>query len=164
MNTVKAEPLSLAAFAPFGFYAELLAPAAEKFGAPPIEFFRDLVQQHLGGAHLVSFSVCRVAPRPPVIDVSECHSMTGETLLPLDSDVLIHVAPASADGRPPLARLRVFRVPRGTLVTLRPGVWHHAPFALGAPATVLVALPERTYANDCRVVSLEASECVGVEA
>jgi ureidoglycolate lyase len=56
-----------------------------------------------------------------------------------------------------------FGIPRGTLVVLRPGVWHHAPFTIdGKPANVLVVLPERTYANDCVVVELSAEEQVEI--
>jgi ureidoglycolate lyase len=46
-------------------------------------------------------------------------------------------------------QVEVFRVPKGTLITLRPGVWHCAPFAENADiVNILVVLPERTYAND----------------
>lgn len=159
MKNISIEALSTDAFLPFGFYANLLHPAAEKFGAPPIEFFRDLQQQNLGGATLASFSTCLVAPREPVIDASEFHSTLSESQLPLDGDVFIHVGPATADGKPALDRFRVFRVPRGTVVTLRPGVWHHAPFVTGQTAVnVLIILPERAYANDCQVATLTESE------
>jgi ureidoglycolate lyase len=164
MRTVTAESLSVETFLPFGFYANLVNPRAEVIGSQPIEFFRDMVQQDLGGFNIVSFSTCRVEKREPVIDVTEFHSETGEGILPLDADVLIHVAPATPiDADPPLDKFRVFRVPRGTLVVLRPGVWHHAPFTVGdAPANALIVLPERTYANDCDVVELEEADRIRI--
>jgi ureidoglycolate lyase len=164
MRSIKAEPLSVEAFLPYGFYANLIDPKTEKLGAAPIEFFRDMVQQDLGGVTTASFSTCRVERRDLIIDVTEYHGATGEGILPLDDDILIHVGPATAaDASPPLERLRVFTVPRGTMIVLRPGVWHHAPFALNAAAVnVLIALPERTYANDCRVVSLGGTERIRV--
>ena len=160
MSPVKVRNLNVEAFLPFGFYASLIDPATERIGAPPVEFYRDMVQQDLGGAAIASFSVCRVEPRPPVIDVTEYHTRTAEGILPLDSDVLIHVGPATPPGEaPPLDRFQVFRVPRGTMVVLRPGVWHHAPFTTSAdPANVLIVLPERAYANDCVVVTLEEGQ------
>jgi ureidoglycolate lyase len=165
MGQVTVRELGVQAFLPFGFYANLIDPAAESIGAAPVEFFRDMVQQDLGGASIASFSVCRVEPRPPVIDVTEFHTRTAEGILPLDNDVLIHVGPATPDATPPLDRLQVFRVARGTMVVLRPGVWHHAPFAVGAdPANVLIVLPERTYANDCIVVPLAESQRLQVVA
>ena len=156
MRTVDITELSTDAFHPFGFYANLIDPQCEKIGAAPIEFYRDAVQQDLGGAGIVSFSTCRVEPREQVINVTEMHSATGEGILPLDNDVLIHVAPASPTGAAvPVTKMQVFRVPRGTMVVLRPGVWHHAPFTVtDDPANVLIVLPERTYANDCLVVEL----------
>ncbi len=165
MRTVKVSELSLEAFSPFGFYADLIDPDQEKIGAPPIEFFRDMVQQDLGGAPTVSFSTCRVEPRDLVIDVSEYHTATGEGILPLDNDVLIHVGPATPpDADVPLDKIRVFRVPRGTMVVLRPGVWHHAPFTVNDdPANVLIVLPERTYANDCEVFELAEDDRIRIE-
>jgi ureidoglycolate lyase len=163
MRTVHVETLSTEAFWPFGFIANQIDPHTEKIGAAPIEFFRDMAQLDLGQATKASFSTCRVSQREAVIDVTECHSRTGEGILPLDADVLIHVGPATLNGTVPLEKFRVFRVPQGTLVILRPGVWHHAPFVLGGMANVLIVLPERTYANDCTVVNLPESDHIRVE-
>lgn len=165
MNTIQVEQLSLEAFWPFGFYANCINPAAEKNGAPPIEFFRDMVQLNLGGASVASFSICRVERRDHVIEMCEYHSACGEGILPLDNDILIHVAPATPPHVScPLDRLRVFYVPQGTLVVLRPGVWHHAPFTVNdKPANVLIVLPERTYANDCARVKLAEADRIRIE-
>ncbi|GAB4522297.1 MAG: hypothetical protein Kow0047_32940 [Anaerolineae bacterium] len=165
MRTIKVEELSREAFWPFGDYASMIDPEGVKIGAPPVEFFRDLVQEDLGGVGIASFSTCRVEKRDLVIDMTEYHTATGEGILPLDNDVLIHVGPATPmDEEPPLDAFRVFRVPRGTMVVLRPGVWHHAPFTVNdEPANVLIVLPERTYANDCEVVELEEDERIRIE-
>jgi ureidoglycolate lyase len=79
--------------------------------------------------------------------------------------VLIHVGPATPpNAAVPLDKIRVFRVPRGTLVSLRPGVWHHAPFTLSDnPANVLIVLPERLYANDCTVVELTPNDRIRID-
>ncbi len=164
MRTLKIEELSAAEFPPFGTFANMIDPSAEKIGAPPLEFFRDMVQEDMGSARTVSFSTCRVEPREPVVDVTEYHTATGEGILPLDRDILIHVGPATPPGSPvPVDRFRIFRVPKGTMVCLRPGVWHHAPFGLGGTANVLIVLPERTYANDCVVVELAEGDRIRVE-
>jgi ureidoglycolate lyase len=165
MKTVKVEALSVESFQPFGFFAQMLDPKTEKLGCPPIEFYRDMVQMDLGGAAIASFSVCRVEKRELVIDETEYHNRTGEGILPLDNDILCHVAPATPPGCPaPVDKIRVFRVPKGTVVVLRPGVWHHAPFVLnGKPANVLIVLPERIYANDCIVVKLKPAERIRIK-
>ena len=64
------------------------------------------------------------------MDVSEYHDTCCEVVLPLDGDVLMHVAPAVPEKEFPFDQAEVFLVPRGTLCCLRPGVWHHAPYAL----------------------------------
>jgi ureidoglycolate lyase len=163
MRSVRVEELTVRSFLPFGHFAGMIDPEAEKLGAPPIEFFRDMVQQDLGSGSIVSFSTCRVEKREPIIDVSEYHTRCGEGILPLDNDVLIHVGPATADAAVPVDKIRVFRVPMGTMVTLRPGVWHHAPITVNdKPANVLIVLPERTYANDCVVVNLPAENRIKI--
>jgi ureidoglycolate lyase len=156
MRELEYRPLTPEAFAPFGSYAPMIAPdaggrAAPRLGEPPVEFFRDLVQSGIASDTTVSFGTCRVTRRPPVIDRSEYHDTSCEALMPLDGDVLVHVAPAVPGDRFPADRAEVFLVPRGTMVVVRPGVWHHGPFALAPAGTVscLVALPERLYARDC---------------
>jgi ureidoglycolate lyase len=164
MKTAKIEELGLKEFQSFGFYVNHINPITERIGGPPIEFFRDMVQLDLGSASIGSFSTCRVERRVFVIDVSEYHSSVGEGILPLDNDVIIHVGPATLpDSSVPIEEIRVFRVPKGTLVVLRPGVWHHAPFTVDdKPANVLIVLPERTYANDCHTTKLHGEDRIKI--
>jgi len=169
MRDVAYRHLSLEAFAPYGRYASMIAPDADgrtapKLGEPPVEFFRDLMQSGIAGDTTVSFGTCRVTRRPSVIDASEYHDTSCEALLPIDGDVLMHVAPAGPGPRFPAEKVEVFLVPRGTMVVIRPGVWHHGPFVL-APASVvhcLVALPERLYARDCHECALPQEDRVRV--
>jgi ureidoglycolate lyase len=157
------QELSLEKFSKYGTFANMLNPQAVKFGAPPIEFFRDMAQLELGLRAAPSFSVCRVEKRPLIVDVSEYHHDCGEGILPLDGDVLMHVAPASA-GELNTEDIEIFRAPRGTLVTLRPGVWHHAVFAYNTEAVnALIVLPERTYATDCYVYEIPEDQQIEIE-
>ena len=165
MRTTKVRELSVEEFQPYGTYAALIDPGSEKIGSPPVEFFRDMVQQDLAGASAASFSACRVEKRPLVVDVAEYHTRAAEGILPIDNDVLLHVAPATPpDDGVPLDKIVVYRVPKGTMVVLRPGVWHHAAFtANDQPANVLIVLPERTYANDCEVFELKEEDRIQIE-
>jgi ureidoglycolate lyase len=165
MNRISIEELSVETFLPFGFFARLIGPEGESLGGSPVTFFRDMLQLNTGGNALPSFSVCKVESRPLEISTYEFHSMTGEGILPLDNDVAIHVVPATRSANHlPLDKVRVFRLPRGTMVVLRPGVWHHAPFTLNdRPAHVLIVLPERTYANDCTVKKVEAGSEIFID-
>lgn len=160
MKDICIEDLTVETFLPFGFFAPLTAPGTEYLGASPVCFFRDILQLNLGNGSTPSFSICRVEKRPLEITTYEYHSMTGEGILPLDNDIAIHVVPATRSANHlPVEKLRVFRVPKGTMVVLRPGVWHHAPFTLNdESAHVMIVLPERTYANDCIVKKVEDSD------
>ena len=158
MKSIGVEALSLDAFVEFGCYRDLLHPKGECIGAQPIEFFRDMLRIPINNP---SFSVCRVAARPLVIDKTEMHSRTAEATLCLDADTLIHVGPATPSGTVPLERFQVFFVPKGTIVAIHPGVWHHAAFLHdtdAAAANVIGILPERTYANDNVIVDLRAED------
>jgi ureidoglycolate lyase len=157
MKKVKIEELGVEKFMAFGTYADMVNPCGEKIGASPITFYRDMVQGDFGNcSSSVSFSVCKVEKRPLVVDVSEYHSSCAEGCMALDNDMLIHVASATPAGASfPADKARIFRVPQGTMVVIRPGVWHHAPFTPdNRPVNTLVVLPERTYANDCVVKEL----------
>jgi ureidoglycolate lyase len=159
MKELAWKKLSAEAFAKFGTYASIMSPVGPKIGAEPIEFYRDMVQSNLGVTTVASFGVCRVVKRPFILDVSEYHNGCCEIVLPLEGDVLMHVAPAVPEREFPFDQVEVFLVPRGTLCCLRPGVWHHAPFAFGVDAvSCLVALPERTYMNDCAVYPFPAEK------
>lgn len=164
MRTVKIEGLTPEAFRPFGCYADMLSPDGEFFGDSPVRFYRDMIRVPMSHPRsLPSFSVCRVERRPLVIDIAEIHDYTAEGNIPLDADALIHVAAATPNGECPLDRFRVFRIPRGTFFSLNAGVWHHAPFVHGADAlSMLVALPERTYANDCIVVPFGENDRIAI--
>jgi ureidoglycolate lyase len=168
MRELRYRRLDPAAFAPYGSYAPMIAPdaggrPAPRLGAPPVEFFRDVLQSGLGRDTTVSFGVCRVTRRPPVIDASEYHDGACEALMPMDGDVLVHVAPAVPGDRFPAEQAEVFLVPRGTMVVLRPGVWHHGPFTLGQErVSCLVALPERLYARDCLGVEVPPEDRIRV--
>jgi ureidoglycolate lyase len=159
MKDIGYKALSAGAFAKYGQFANMINPVAPKLGQEPIEFFRDMVQSVIGAVPVGSFGVCRVMKRPFVMDVSEYHDFTCETVLPLDGDVLMHVAPAVPEKEFPFDQADVFMVPRGTIAVLRPGVWHHAPYAFGCDCVnCLIMLPERAYMNDCRVFTFPESK------
>lgn len=155
MKSITARKLAFEEFRIYGAFTAMINPRAPKIGEEPVEFFRDMVQLDLGNSGTASFSTCRVLKRDPVISALEYHSYAGEGILPLDGDILLTVAPATATDKPQVAKIEVFYVPQGTFVAIRPGVWHCAPFAAKADCVnVAIILPERAYANDCCVAEL----------
>ena len=93
-----------------------------------------------------------------VITQQEYHTTTWEMIMPIDDDMIIHCAPASA-GAVVTEYAKAFIVPKNTLVKLNAGVWHLAPLPANKDfVTAVIVLPECTYANDCTVVDLKPEE------
>ncbi|MCQ2352278.1 MAG: ureidoglycolate lyase [Victivallaceae bacterium] len=160
MKSVKVQKLSVEKFAKYGSFAALINPDAETTGSKDasIVFYRDMVQQELFGRN-PSFSTCRMKPRPMVIDAGEYHNHTCEVSMPLNADALVWVAPADCSKNVPVDKIEVFLVPRGTILSIRPGVWHHAAFAIdNQPLDVMIVLPERAYVNDCVGVAIPKAD------
>ncbi len=156
------EKLSKESFEEFGYFADLISPRSNRFGESPIEFYPDMLQAFLPD-NIASLSSVVVSPRPFVVDSTEFHGKTCEATLPLNGDILIHAAPP-VSGAFPAERVRIFHVPAGTLIVLKPGVWHGAPFAAGEKeVSSLVLLPVRAYANDCFVYDIPEDEQIVFE-
>lgn len=164
MKRITAEKLTLNNFRAYGNFISTLSPEGPKIGEEPIEFYRDMLQVRLGQSNTVSVSVCRVKKREPLVDCVECHSKTSEGFMPLDGDVLMYVLPATPIGEFDINNTKAFIIPRGTLVSINAGVWHYVPYPIQDDyVNVLVMLPERTYANDCKVVILDKDELLFIE-
>lgn len=163
MKERKVQPLSRDTFEKYGSFHSMVQMDSERLGPPPVEFYRDILQTDLHGCN-PGFSVTRISPRPLVAEKFEYHSYTGEAFMPVDGDVIIHIAPAGKKEPVPYEKTEVYLVPKGTMVSMRPGVWHAAPFAAGNEVVhVLVVLPERTYANDCEVVVFPEEEKIKIK-
>jgi ureidoglycolate lyase len=148
-NNVGIKELTLESFQIYGSFAKMLNPKGPKLEMGPIQFFPDMGFLNLGSTSTAAFSIVRAQKRENIINYVECHMYTGEGTLPLNGDVLVFVAPATPKDIIPLDKIEVFHVPKGTLITLRPGVWHGTPFAENSDVVhVLIILPERTYVND----------------
>ena len=119
-------------------------------------FFPDLVRQSIGRDTIVSYSVCVCMDTDYKIVKAEYHCFTDEMILPLDGDCLFYVAPPTLDGSFPYEKVEVFLVPQGTLIVMKPGVWHYAPYPVRSDkVAVMCGLPQCTYMNDCTVIELD---------
>ena len=152
MKQLKVKPLTMENFAPFGYFVNMINPTTTPLGDPssPVCFYRDMIPVNIGMPRSnISFSITRCTRRPNVVAAVEYHSSTGEGNMALDGDMLFYVAPASK-AKPKFEDFAAFVVPKGTFVSIHPGVWHMAPMCLDTDElNCLVVLPERTYANDC---------------
>ena len=160
MKSIKVQKLTVAGFAKYGSYASLINPDSIATGPKDasIVFFRDMVQQDLFGKN-PSFSTLQVKPRPLVIECGEYHNYTCEVSMPLNGDALVWLAPADCSKHVPVENIEVFYVPQGTLLNIRPGVWHHAAFATGKDSLdIMIVLPERLYMTDLICADIPKSE------
>lgn len=162
MRTLDVKRLDPENFRKFGVYHNMVFMDTERLGPPPVSFYRDIVRVDLGGRN-PSFSITQIDPRPLVAEKFEYHSYTGEAFMPLDGDIIIHVAPAGKSQPVPYDKIELFVIPQGTLVAIDPGVWHAAPFVKGEKRVhVMNVLPERTYANDCQTVVFPETEKIQI--
>ena len=162
MKTIKAVPLTHEAFAPFGQFYKMDEPQGYPLCGELHRFFPDrLVADSL---HRVGYSPILVKkPERMIITQQEYHTTTWEMILPMNDDMILHCAPASA-GTPVGELAKAFLVPKNTLVKMNAAIWHLAPL----PATkdelaAMIILPECTYANDCTVVDLPEDQIFQIE-
>lgn len=156
------EELERSSFRKLGEFEDLLTAGDTCSGGKTEEgFFPDLLRLCNNGKD-TSVSITRVCGRNRTVASCEIHSDCCEGILPLDGDVYIFAAPPFWYMR--LDQTRLFRVPKGTMVKLKPGVIHGAPVSVtGGPVNVLILLPERTYSNDCRFIQLEEKDRMTIE-
>ena len=148
MRTIKAKPITVEAFHKFGNFTDLLNPEGYSLG----DFYQDRLLMHFSARMQAAFSPLLIHKAElMVVSQSEFHNYTQESMLCLDDDMILYVAPASKEPIPEYSE--AFIVPKGTMVCLNTGVWHLAPYAVNKEtAHVLIVLPERIYNNDCIVM------------
>ena len=153
MRKIIAQTLDNNSFAPFGTFYSMDTPNGYALRGEIHQFFPDRLTAD--SQHRVGFSPILVKkPEKMIITQQEYHTTTWEMILPLDDDMILHVAPASA-GKPVTEFAQAFIVPKHTLVKMNAAIWHLAPLpANNDQLTAMIILPECTYANDCTVVDL----------
>lgn len=153
MRTIKAVPITVEEFAPFGQFYTMDKPNGYALCGEIHSFFPDRITAD--GNHRIGYSPIVVKkPEKMVITQQEYHTTTWEMILPLDDDMILHCAPASG-GAIATEFAKAFIVPKNTLVKMNAAIWHLAPLpANNEQLTAMIILPECTYANDCTVVDI----------
>ena len=157
MKTIKAVPITVEAFAPFGQFYQMDTPKGFSLCGELHSFYPDRLTADSN--HRVGYSPVVVnKPDRMIITQQEFHTTTWEMIMPLDDDMILHVAPASA-GKPVTECAQAFVVPKHTLVKMNAAIWHLAPLpANKEQLTAMIILPEWTYVNDCTVVDLTSEQ------
>ncbi|KQP16104.1 ureidoglycolate lyase [Pseudorhodoferax sp. Leaf265] len=164
-NTLSVQPLTAAAFAPFG--TVIAVPA----GAPgrPInggtsqrfDLLADMALSAEGGRPMLALFRAQARRFPHAVDELERHALGSQTFVPLGQRrFVLVVAPAAPE--PDLGALAAFMTDGAQGVVLAPGTWHHALLAVDAGDFVVVE--RAAQAVDCDVVRWERSVSVVIPA
>ena len=147
---LKAQPLTKAAFAPYGEY--FIAEECEN-KAEAMAYTADTCLISLGGKD-AAIGVLHADPQDAVMTQMEMHSRTEEGWLLMDGPCVAALGAPCED--PNDAVYAAFRIPAGTAVSLKAGVWHFAPIPCGAGrTTVFAVLPPHTPEEDIRILPLK---------
>jgi ureidoglycolate lyase len=135
-----AEPLSAAAFAPFGDVIETVGHTPRLINEGTSERFDDLASVDVlanGGRPLISIFKATPRPLPFKVKGLERHPLSSQAFYPLDGLPFLVVVAEAGDG-PWAGRMRAFRAAGNQGVSYRRNTWHHALLALGQTCHFLV--------------------------
>ncbi len=157
MFTLKAEPITNESFAPFGRFYKMSSPEGYSLKGEIHKFFPDRLTA--SAYKDIAFSPILVDKCDKyIITQQEYHTTTWEIIMPLNDDMIIHCAPASA-GTPVNEYAKAFIVPKNTVVMINAAIWHLCPLPVNENRLcAMIVLPECTYANDCTVVDLPENQ------
>ncbi len=137
LQPLTVEPLTRAAFAPFG---DVIEPEAAQrvfdINQGTTQRFHDLAlidTTSEGGRPIVS--LCRAQPRalPFIINMLECHPLGSQAFIPMTEHPFLVVVALHPESPP-----RAFLAQHGQGVNYRKGAWHHPLIALDAVSDFLV--------------------------
>jgi ureidoglycolate lyase len=136
-RTLVAEPLTAAAFAPFGDVIEA-AGASFPINGGMCDRFHDLarIEVAAGGRAGVSIGYGRPYPMPLEFTLVERHPLGSQAFVPMTADPFLVVVAPDETGRP--QRPRAFLTRPGQGVNYLRNVWHGVLTPLGRPAPFLI--------------------------
>ncbi|RJE82731.1 ureidoglycolate lyase [Paracoccus onubensis] len=137
MTSIKAEPITAEAFAPYGELLTLRPSPDKLINEGRCERHHALATVERGGGEAI-ISLFRSEPVSLPYDCAllERHPLGSQAFMPLGPDPWLSVVAPDEDGRP--GAPRAFLVPSGMGVNLRAGVWHGVLTPLDRPAEFLV--------------------------
>lgn len=162
MLKIKAQKLSKSAFSPYGEYYSMDNPSGHGLKGEIHVFYPDRIVASQGNNVAYSTLVVK-KPEKMIIKQAEYHTTTQELIMPLNDDMILHVAEPSA-GVPIPEETKAFIVPKNTLVKLKECVWHLAPLPKKKDKLyALIILPPCIYMNDCVVKDFKEEEYFEIE-
>lgn len=153
---LRAQPLTAAAFAPFGSLAAVDTAggrAVNQGRARRVPGIGDL--QNDPAATRPVLDIYHIAPSvlPFTVACFERHVLTSQVFIPIQGGrLLIVVAPDDASGRPAIERAAAF-IGEGCAIHYRAGVWHSPLVALDHAMTAAMLMWEAGDARDCEEIA-----------
>lgn len=141
MRTLRPEPLTKAAFAPFGDVIEREGAEVRVINKGFATRFHDLARVATdadGGRTIVSLFDAVRRPMPFVIDMLEHHPLGSQAFVPLSADEWLVVVAEGDASAPQLETLRCFRARGDQGVNYRIGAWHFPVLTLAERQSFLV--------------------------
>jgi ureidoglycolate lyase len=165
-RTLRAQPLTAAAFASFGTVIE----AGRAPGRPVnqgrgrrIEGARDLPHQD-GTTPVIDLYQIAPSQLPFAVDCLERHPLSCQIFTPMTCvRYLVVVAPSDAQGGPVVSGAVAFVASGAQAVCYDRGVWHAPMIALDAPALMTMTMWEAGSSADCEEVFLSSDAGLIVE-
>lgn len=137
MTSIKAEPITAEAFAPYGELLTLRATPDKFINEGRCERHHALATVECGdGKAIISLFRSESVSLPYDCALLERHPLGSQAFMPLGPDPWLSVVAPDEDGRP--GTPRAFLVPSGMGINLRAGVWHGVLTPLDRPAEFLV--------------------------
>jgi ureidoglycolate lyase len=125
MGTVVIEPLTAAAFAPFGQVIETAGSHHYPINAGMTERYHDLARVELGGVHprpLISIFHGQPYTLPLTLKLVERHPLGSQAFYPLSSNPWLVITAEDEAGKP--VRLRAFQPDPSQGVNIAMNTWH----------------------------------------
>jgi ureidoglycolate hydrolase len=145
-----AQPLTAEGFAPFG-----VLPPDEGGPGPTADLEFTLAD---GWVNFIGHAASEVehGPTGPRCDHLNRHDTHTQTLMPMDGDALLVVAPPAATFADPadLDLVAAFVLPRYQPVHLHRGTWHWGPYPVAAESVRLLNIQGQGWPDDNTVASL----------
>jgi ureidoglycolate hydrolase len=149
-----AEPLTPETFEPYG---ALPSDEGTEHDVADVEFLWDDGHVNYIGHRRDEVAAGEVGLRCELLNRHDTHT---QTLMPVDGDAVVVVAPAGVDFSEPahLDTVRAFHVRRGQCLHLWRGTWHWGPFPVTDESVRLLNVQGLRYPEDNGVIEL-AGEC-----
>ena len=163
MNSLAIEPLTRAAFEPFGEVLEMAGASPRMINEGTTERYHALAQVDVGsesGKAIVSLFRASRRPLPILIGMLERHPLGSQAFYPLQPDDWLVVV-GEGKARPEPGRIRCFRATGGQGVNYARNVWHH-PVLILAPRQDFIVVDREGPGNNLEECWFEPADRLAI--